>query len=115
MIENIQRIVLRELECMDTHKLNVHEDRVEVAKAIATVLTEESLEQLAALLGGSLEYSYDGAVVLYTGVDIQKTNSQLGTIKNSIERATENGLSFLEYRGEKRGGVFSIYTTNNQP
>ena len=75
MVENIQRIVLRELECMDTRKLNEHEDRVEVAKAIATVLTEESLDQLATLLNGSVEYAYDGSVVLYTGINIEKNNS----------------------------------------
>jgi hypothetical protein len=59
----IQSVLLNnESKCLDND-----EERTHVAKECASKLISASLEQLANLLGGSVECDQDGQVVIYTG------------------------------------------------
>jgi hypothetical protein len=53
-------------KCLDNE-----EERNVIANAIANKLTSASLQQLADLLGGSVEYDNYGQAVIYTNVDCE--------------------------------------------
>jgi hypothetical protein len=52
---------------LDAHRDDGTHSNPELARAIASMLTEASWKQLAAVTGGSVEHDIDGQIVLYTG------------------------------------------------
>ena len=67
-MNNIESIILSELEKLDSCCLDNSEEREKVARALSTVLITQSFEQLASLLGGSVEYNHAGEVVIQTSL-----------------------------------------------
>ena len=65
-MNNIEQIINEELE---THApMMFAEERSFIAKKISDKLISQSLEQLAMLLDGSVEYNHDGSIVIHTGL-----------------------------------------------
>ena len=68
-MNNIEQIINNELQQMDGLCLDNTEERQTVANRLAGVLINQSLNQLADLLGGSIETDNTGQVVIYTGLN----------------------------------------------
>ena len=64
----IQDIILSVLEDNDGCTMDNSQEREQVAEKVALALTLASLEQLAMLMGTSLEYDNDGHAIIYTGI-----------------------------------------------
>ncbi len=69
-MNQITSIVKSVLENYDGCCLDNEVERTQVASAIADKLTSASLQQLADLLGGSIETDNDGQAVIYTNISL---------------------------------------------
>jgi hypothetical protein len=67
-VDEIVKIVESVLEANDGKSLDNDEERNIVANAIAIKLIAASLEQLAAVLGGTVEHDNDGQTIICTGI-----------------------------------------------
>lgn len=72
-MNNIEQIILSVLEANSSRCLDNHDERQLVANKVANVLISQSLEQLANLLGGSVEVDNNGQAVIYTGINCHNT------------------------------------------
>ena len=70
-MNQIASIVNDVLESYDGCCLDNEEERSVIANAVASKLTSASLQQLADLLGGSIEVDNDGQAVVYTNVSLR--------------------------------------------
>lgn len=70
-MNEIASIVYDVLENYDGCCLDNEEERSVVANAVADKLTSASLQQLADLLGGSIEVDNDGQAIVYTNVSLR--------------------------------------------
>jgi hypothetical protein len=68
MNNNIQEIILSVLEENASYCMDNEQERVALSGKLAKTLITESLEQLASLLNGNLEYDNDGQAIVYTGL-----------------------------------------------
>ena len=68
MMNNIEQIVMNVLESHSGNCLDNEEEREVVAIQVSTALIQQSLGELAALLGGSVERDNDGRAVIYTDI-----------------------------------------------
>ena len=66
-MNEIEQIIQSVLLNNENKSLDNDEERAHVAKECAGKLISASLEQLANLLGGSVECDQDGQVIIYTG------------------------------------------------
>jgi len=70
-MNQIASIVNSVLENHDGSCLDNEDERNVVANAIASKLTSASLQQLADLLGGSVEVDNDGQAIVYTNISLR--------------------------------------------
>lgn len=67
-MNNIENIILNVLEQFDSCCLDNSDERERIAAALSASLITQSLQQLAALLEGSVEYDLDDKAVIYTDI-----------------------------------------------
>lgn len=89
---NISNLVLATLGNLLEDGVNLTNDPVAVANAIANELTVASWQQLAAVTGASVETDNDGQLVLYTGC-YQKADNDIkaGTVCTELLNEEDAG------------------------